>query len=301
MAASIAQHGPFLAPTGTKLAQQHPTSAPTGTKLAQQHPTSAPTGTKLAQQHPTSTPTGTKLTQQHPTSTPTGTKLARHTQNQQNSPILDMQGELSLAPAATPPSRANFLSHLTPLDTTHPYSQPQPVQNSPSNTPPAPQPVQNSPSNTPPAPQPVQNSPSNTPPAPRPVQNSPGTHKISKIHPFWTCRANFLSLIHHLGDDFHAADRHRLTVVHHQAHVAFCFFGPVSCTLKVASHGVPLQGAHTGLIRANSVHPVSTIKFPPTTTYAQIPTHPSTGQIPSGKLCTGLFGELERHTESAHS
>ena len=212
-----------------------------------------------------------------------------------------MQGELSLAPAATPPSRANFLSHLTPLDTTHPYSQPQPVQNSPSNTPPAPQPVQNSPSNTPPAPQPVQNSPGNTPPAPRPVQNSPGTHKISKIHPFWTCRANFLSLIHHLGDDFHAADRHRLTVVHHQAHVAFCFFGPVSCTLKVASHGVPLQGAHTGLIRANSVHPVSTIKFPPTTTYAQIPTHPSTGQIPSGKLCTGLFGELERHTESAHS
>ena len=169
--------------------------------------------------------------------------------------------------------RANFLSHQTPLDAAHPYSQPRPLQNSPSNTPPAPQ----------------------------PVQNSPGTHKISKIHPFWTCRANFLSLIHHLGDDFHAADRHRLTVVHHQAHVAFCFFGPVSCTLKVASHGVPLQGAHTGLIRANSVHPVSTIKFPPTTTYAQIPTHPSTGQIPSGKLCTGLFGELERHTESAHS
>ena len=218
-------------------------------------------------------PTGTKLAQQHPTSTPTGTKLARHTQNQQNSPILDMQGELSLAPAATPPSRANFLSHLTPLDTTHPYSQPQPVQNSPSNT----------------------------PPAPRPVQNSPGTHKISKIHPFWTCRANFLSLIHHLGDNFHAADRHRLTVVHHYAHVAFCFFGPISCTLKVASHGVPLQGAHTGLIRTNSVHPVSTIKFPHTTTHAQIPTHPSTGQIPSGKLCTGLFGELERHTESAHS
>ena len=71
--------------------------APTGTKLTQQHPTSAPTGTKLARQHPTSNPTGTKLTQQHPTSTPTGTKLARHTQNQQNSPILDMQGELSLA------------------------------------------------------------------------------------------------------------------------------------------------------------------------------------------------------------
>ena len=149
---------------------------------------------------------------------PTGTKLAQHTQNQQNSAILDMQGELSLAPGANPASRANFLS-----------------------------------------------------------------------------------LIHHLGDDFRAADRHRLTVVHHRAHVAFCFFGPVSCTLKVASHGVPLQGAYTGLIRANSVHPVSTIKFPPTTTHAQIPTHPSTGQVPSGKLCTGLFGELERHTESAHS
>ena len=245
MAASIAQHGPFLAPTSTKLARQHPPRGATGTKLAQQHPTS----------------------------TPTGTKLTRHTQNRQYLAILDMQGELSLASGASSASRANFLSHQTPLDAAHPYSQPQPVQNSPSNTPPAPQ----------------------------PVQNSPGTHKISKIHPFWTCRANFLSLIHHLGDDFHAADRHRLTVVHHQAHVAFCFFGPVSCTLKVASHGVPLQGAHTGLIRANSVHPVSTIKFPPTTTYAQIPTHPSTGQIPSGKLCTGLFGELERHTESAHS
>ena len=164
-----------------------------------------------------------------------------------------------------------------------------------------PRPVQNSPGNTRPGAQPVQNSPSNTPPAPQPVQNSPSTHKISKIQPFWTCRANFLSLIHHLGDDFRAADRHRLTVVHHRAHVAFCFFGPVSCTLKVASHGVPLQGAYTGLIRANSVHPVSTIKFPPTTTHAQIPTHPSTGQVPSGKLCTGLFGELERHTESAHS
>ena len=260
MAASIAQHGPFLAPTGTKLARQHPprgatgtklapqhptstptgtklapqhpTSTPTGTKLAPQHPTSAPTGTKLARQHPPSAPTGTKLaqqhpprgatgtklTQQHPTSTPTGTQHAQHTQNQQNSAILDMQGELSLAPGANPASRANFLS-----------------------------------------------------------------------------------LIHHLGDDFRAADRHRLTVVHHRAHVAFCFFGPVSCTLKVASHGVPLQGAYTGLIRANSVHPVSTIKFPPTTTHAQIPTHPSTGQVPSGKLCTGLFGELERHTESAHS
>ena len=70
-----------------------------------------------------------------------------------------------------------------------------PVQNSPNNTPPAPQPVQNSPSNTPPAPQPVQNSPSNTPPAPQPVQNSPSTHKIGKIRPFWTCRANFLSLL----------------------------------------------------------------------------------------------------------
>ena len=259
MAASIAQHGPFLAPTGTKLArhtqnqqnsvildmqgelslasdatrrstpilpaptgtklaQQHPTSTPTGTKLARQHPTSTPTGTKHAQQHPPRGATGTKLTQQHPTSTPTGTKHAQHTQNQQNSAILDMQGELSLAPGANPASRANFLS-----------------------------------------------------------------------------------LIHHLGDDFRAADRHRLTVVHHRAHVAFCFFGPVSCTLKVASHGVPLQGAYTGLIRANSVHPVSTIKFPHTTTHAQIPTHPSTGQIPSGKLCTGLFGELERHTESAHS
>ena len=178
---------------------------------------------------------------------------------------------------------------------------PQPVQNSPGNTRPAPQPVQNSPSNTRPGAQPVQNSPSNTPPAPQPVQNTPSTHKISKIQPFWTCRANFLSLIHHLGDNFHAADRHRLTVVHHHAHVAFCFFGPISCTLKVASHGVPLQGAHTGLIRTNSVHPVSTIKFPHTTTHTQIPTHPSTGQIPSGKLCTGLFGELERHTESAHS
>ena len=40
---------------------------------------------------------------------------------------------------------------------------------------------------------------------------------------------------------------------------------------------------------------------PTTTTHAQIPTHPSTGQVPSGKLCTGLFGELERHTESTHS
>ena len=205
--------------------------------------------------------------------TPTGTKLTRHTQNRQYLAILDMQGELSLAPGASSASRANFLSHQTPLDAAHPFSQPQLVQNSPSNT----------------------------PPAPRPVQNSPGTHKISKIHPFWTCRANFLSLIHHLGDNFHAADRHRLTVVHHYAHVAFCFFGPISCTLKVASHGVPLQGAHTGLIRTNSVHPVSTIKFPHTTTHAQIPPHPSTGQIPSGKLCTGLFGELERHTESAHS
>ena len=205
-------------PFGTKLTQHTRRSTPTGTKLARQHPTSTPTGTKHAQQHPPRGATGTKLTQQHPTSTPTGTKLAQHTQNQQNSAILDMQGELSLAPGANPASRANFLS-----------------------------------------------------------------------------------LIHHLGDDFRAADRHRLTVVHHRAHVAFCFFGPVSCTLKVASHGVPLQGAYTGLIRANSVHPVSTIKFPPTTTHAQIPTHPSTGQVPSGKLCTGLFGELERHTESAHS
>ena len=200
----------------TRPAQHLPT--PTVTKLAQQPPTSTPTGTKLTQQHPPRGATGTKLTQQHPTSTPTGTKHAQHTQNRQKSPILDMQGELSLAPAATPPSKANFLS-----------------------------------------------------------------------------------LIHHLGDNFHAADRHRLTVVHHHAHVAFCFFGPISCTLKVASHGVPLQGAHTGLIRTNSVHPVSTIKFPHTTTHTQIPTHPSTGQIPSGKLCTGLFGELERHTESAHS
>ena len=178
----------------------------------------APTGTKLAQQHPPGTPTGIKLAQQHPTSTPTGTKLAQHTQNPQNSPILDMHGELSLAPGASPAGMANFLL-----------------------------------------------------------------------------------LIHYLGDDFHAADRRRLTVVHHQSHVAFCFFGPVSCTLKIASHGVPLQGAHTGLIRASSVHPVSTIKFPPTTTHAQIPTHPSTGQVPIGKLCTGLSGELERHTESAHS
>ena len=72
---------------------------------------------------------------------------------------------------------------------------PQPVQNSPGNTPPAPQPVQNTPNNTRPGAQPVQNSPSNTPPAPQPVQNSPSTHKISKIQPFWTCRANFLSLL----------------------------------------------------------------------------------------------------------
>ena len=42
---------------------------------------------------------------------------------------------------------------------------------------------------------PAQNSPSNTPPAPQPVQNSPSTHKIGKIHPFWTYRANFLSLL----------------------------------------------------------------------------------------------------------
>ena len=200
----------------------------------------------IAQHGPFLAPTGTKLARQHPTSTPTGIKLARQTQNRQYLAFLDMQGELSLAPAATPPSRANFLSHQTPLDTTHPFSQPQPAQNSPSNTPPAPQ----------------------------PVQNSPRTHKIGNIWPFWTCRANFLSLIHHLGDNFHAADRHRLTVVHHYAHVAFCFFGPISCTLKVASHGVPLQGAHTGLIRTNSVHPVSTIKFPHTTTHAQIPPPP---------------------------
>ena len=201
----------------------------------------------------------------------------------------------------------------------------QPVQNSPGNTPPAPQPVQNSPNNTPPAPQPVHNTPNNTRPGAQPVQNSPSNTPTGTKHAQHTqnqqnsaildmqgelslapganpaSRANFLSLIHHLGDDFRAADRHRLTVVHHRAHVAFCFFGPVSCTLKVASHGVPLQGAYTGLIRANSVHPVSTIKFPPTTTHAQIPTHPSTGQVPSGQLCTGLFGELERHTESAHS
>ena len=184
-----------------------------------------------------------------------------------------MQGELSLAPAATPPSRANFLSHQTPLDTTHPFSQPQPAQNSPSNTPPAPQ----------------------------PVQNSPRTHKIGNIWPFWTCRANFLSLIHHLGDNFHAADRHRLTVVHHYAHVAFCFFGPISCTLKVASHGVPLQGAHTGLIRTNSVHPVSTIKFPHTTTHAQIPppTHPQArfqAESYAQDYSESLNGTLNRHT-----
>ena len=112
-------------------------------------------------------PTGTKLAQQHPTSTPTGTKLTQHTQNPQNSPILDMHGELSLAPAASPASMANFLSHHTPLDAAHPYSQPQTVQNSPNNTPPAPQ----------------------------PVQNSPSTHKMHKIRPFWTCMANFLSLL----------------------------------------------------------------------------------------------------------
>ena len=112
-------------------------------------------------------PPGTKLAQQHPTSASTGTKLTQHTQNRQNSPILDMQGELSLAPGASPASRANFLSHQTPLDAAHPYSQPQPVQNSPSNTPPEPQ----------------------------PVQNSPSTRKIGKIRPFWTCRANFLSLL----------------------------------------------------------------------------------------------------------
>ena len=112
-------------------------------------------------------------------------------------------------------------------------------------------------------------------------------------------RANFLSLIHHLGDDFRAADRHRLTVVHHRAHVAFCFFGPVSCTLKVASHGVPLQGAYTGLIRANSVHPVSTIKFPPTTTHAQIPTHPQVrfqAESYAQDYSESLNGTLNRHT-----
>ena len=121
--------------------------------------------TRPAQHLPT--PTVTKLAQQHPTSTPTGTKLTRHTQNRQYLAILDMQGELSLASGASSASRANFLSHQTPLDAAHPYSQPQPVQNSPSNTPPAPQ----------------------------PVQNSPGTHKIGNIWPFWTCRANFLSLL----------------------------------------------------------------------------------------------------------
>ena len=120
MAASIAQHGPFLAPTGTKLARQHPPRGATGTKLAQQHPTS----------------------------TPTGTKLTRHTQNRQYLAILDMQGELSLASGASSASRANFLSHQTPLDAAHPYSQPRPLQNSPSNTPPAPRPVQNSPAHT---------------------------------------------------------------------------------------------------------------------------------------------------------
>lgn len=88
-------------------------------------------------------PTVTKLARQHPTSTPTGTKLTPHTQNRQYLATLDMQGELSLAPGASSASRANFLSHQTPLDTTHPYSQPQPAQNSPSNTPPAPQPAQN--------------------------------------------------------------------------------------------------------------------------------------------------------------
>ena len=74
-------------------------------------------------------------------------------------------------------------------------SWPRPVQNSPGNTRPGAQPVQNSPNNTRPGAQPVQNSPSNTPPAPQPVQNTPSTHKISKIQPFWTCRANFLSLL----------------------------------------------------------------------------------------------------------
>ena len=74
-------------------------------------------------------------------------------------------------------------------------SWPRPVQNSPGNTRPGAQPVQNSPRNIPPAPQPVQNSPRNIPPAPQPVQNTPSTHKISKIQPFWTCRANFLSLL----------------------------------------------------------------------------------------------------------
>ena len=63
--------------------------------------------------------------------TPTVTNLTRHTQNRQYLAILDMQGELSLAPGASSASRANFLSHQTPLDAAHPYSQPQPVQNSP--------------------------------------------------------------------------------------------------------------------------------------------------------------------------
>ena len=133
------------------------------------------------------------IAQHGPFLAPTGTKLARHSTFQprplQNSPGTHKIG--NIWPFWT--CRANFLSHQTPLDAAHPYSQPRPLQNSPNNTPPAPQPVQNSPNNTPPPPRPVQNSPNNTPPAPQPVQNSPSTHKISKIQPFWTCRANFLS------------------------------------------------------------------------------------------------------------
>ena len=99
----------------------------------------------------------------------------------------------------------------------HTTFQPRPLQNSPSNTRPAPQPVQNSPSNTPPAPQPVQNSPNNTPPAPQPVQNSPRTHKIGNIWPFWTCRANFLSLLQKLppaGRTFSRIRRHSTQHTH---------------------------------------------------------------------------------------
>ena len=129
--------------------------------------------------------------------------------------------------------RANFLSHLTPLDAAHPYTQPstgtkltQHAQNQQNLA----------------------------------ILDTQGEFSLA---PAATpaSRANFLSLIHHLGDDFHAADRRRLPVLQHHAMWPVVPLARVSCTLRVASDGVPLRGVRTSLIRASSVLPVSTGKL----------------------------------------